>query len=96
MITGNDLDCNNTLGEADDSTDCDDSSATTFVGAAPDDDPGACMKDDDGDEYGDATPPGGVTAGNDCDDTDPRIHPGAIEVCDGVDNNCDGTTDEGC
>ncbi|MCB9762036.1 MAG: putative metal-binding motif-containing protein [Alphaproteobacteria bacterium] len=30
----------------------------------------------------------------DCDDGDPAVHPGADEVCDGVDNNCDGTVDE--
>ncbi|MCP3061561.1 putative metal-binding motif-containing protein [Myxococcus sp. K38C18041901] len=26
--------------------------------------------------------------GTDCDDTRPEVHPGATEVCDGVDNNC--------
>ncbi|NBS41030.1 hypothetical protein EBS80_00015 [bacterium] len=31
----------------------------------------------------------------DCDDTDAAINPGAAEVCDGVDQNCDGTADEG-
>ena len=31
----------------------------------------------------------------DCVDTDPSIFPGAEEVCDGVDNNCDGEVDEG-
>ncbi len=32
----------------------------------------------------------------DCDDHDPQANPGASEVCDGVDNDCDGVVDEGC
>lgn len=42
--------------------------------------------DQDGDGY---YPPA------DCDDTNPAIHPGAAEICDGLDNNCDGQVDEG-
>ena len=34
--------------------------------------------------------------GGDCDDANPDVYPGATEVCDGVDNNCDGIVDEGC
>ncbi|WP_226994315.1 putative metal-binding motif-containing protein [Myxococcus hansupus] len=30
----------------------------------------------------------GQYPGSDCDDTNPDIHPGATELCDGVDNNC--------
>jgi hypothetical protein len=29
----------------------------------------------------------------DCDDTDPNSYPGAAEVCDGIDNNCDNLVD---
>ena len=39
-------------------------------------------------------PEGYVTDSSDCDDTDPEVNPDADEVCDGVDNNCDGVTDD--
>lgn len=42
--------------------------------------------DVDGDGY---TPPA------DCDDTRSSVHPGAAEVCDGLDNDCDGGVDVG-
>jgi hypothetical protein len=48
--------------------------------------------DVDGDGYLDA-----VCGGNDCDDTNAAIHPGAAEVCgNSVDNNCNGASDETC
>ncbi|MBN1335376.1 MAG: putative metal-binding motif-containing protein, partial [Deltaproteobacteria bacterium] len=36
----------------------------------------------------------GVIAGVDCDDANAAVYPGAADVCDGVDNDCDGETDE--
>lgn len=58
--------------------------------------------DADGDGYGDpdeslracALPDGYADNGDDCDDTDASIYPGAPDdQCNGVDNNCDGTPD---
>jgi hypothetical protein len=40
-------------------------------------------------------PSGYVTSADDCDDNNGAIHPGAAEVCDGVDNNCASGADEG-
>jgi hypothetical protein len=40
-------------------------------------------------------PSGHAAAAGDCDDGDPASFPGAAEVCDGVDNSCDGAVDEG-
>lgn len=36
-----------------------------------------------------------VTIGKDCDDSRADVHPGATEICDLVDNDCDGVVDEG-
>jgi len=56
--------------------------------------------DGDGDGYGVGaadctTSSDGVTTDGDCDDANPGAYPDAAEVCDGVDDNCDGDADEG-
>jgi hypothetical protein len=38
-------------------------------------------------------PDGAVDSAGDCDDSDPEVNPGATEVCDGIDNDCDTTVD---
>ena len=59
--------------------------------------------DNDGDGVGVGNPipfcsnPGAGYAliNGDCNDSDNTIYPGATEICDALDNNCDGVTDEG-
>ena len=38
----------------------------------------------------------GYCASEDCNDSNAAVNPGAAEVCDGIDNNCDGVTDPDC
>jgi hypothetical protein len=65
-------------------------------------DPSPWHPDADGDGFGTAdlevlacAPPAGHLAdASDCDDERPTVHPDALEVCDGLDNDCDGDVDE--
>ena len=60
-------------------------------------------RDADGDGYGNASvttqaltqPAGYVADSTDCNDSNASVHPNAPEICDGIDNNCNGRIDEG-
>jgi len=71
------------------------------------DGPGCAMEvlfvDADLDGFGDSdlpeeacvNTPGHAAVGGDCDDTDPRVSPNANEICNGIDDDCDGGVDRG-
>ena len=84
------------FGDDDDSAPVDDDDAADDDDAVDDDDatPDPCVADADGDGVT-ACGPDGVAgnADDDCDDGEPQIYPGAPEVLDGVDNDCDSLID---
>ena len=67
----------------------------------------SCYPDDDLDGFGTDTPtaasevltclaPGVSNNTGDCDDANGSVNPGAVEVCDDIDNDCDGQADLVC
>ena len=91
------LSCDLPAGHVGNSDDCDDTDAALYTGTV-------WYLDSDGDGFGDdsstvtqCSQPTAVyaLAGGDCDVSDSGIYPGAAESCDGVDEDCDGTVDNG-
>lgn len=46
-------------------------------------------------EFGALPPAGAVTNPSDCAPANPEVHPGALEACNGEDENCNGIADDG-
>jgi len=82
--------CNGVDDDCDNQIDVDATDGSTFYA------------DDDGDGWGDdddavtacEATTGEVADGGDCDDGDAAVSPDADEVCDGIDNDCDGSVDD--
>ncbi len=89
VCNGTDDDCDGAVDDADPSLDT--STATAWY------------TDADGDTYGDAAssavactaPTGAVADATDCDDAAAAVNPGATEVCNRADDDCDGAVDPG-
>ncbi len=88
-----DENCNGLANDEDPTTSVD--SMTTFY---PDEDGDGFGADGEG-ETACLEPVGAlhpwVTIAGDCDDTQPTVNPGGTEVANGIDDDCDGETDEG-
>ncbi len=106
-FTDNDTDCDDENGDvypgAPEVCDEVDNNCDEVVDPPESDDATTWYRDADSDTFGNADvtetscwgSEGFVADDSDCDDTDPTVNPDATESCDGEDEDCDGTIDEG-
>ena len=84
----------NTCMDSSETPDCDDGEACTADAC---DATIGCLNvviDGDGDGFSPGTCGEPAISDGDCDDTNDAVFPGAAELCDSIDNDCDGMTDE--
>ena len=103
-LTATSGDCNDTVGAINPAaTEVCDGVDNNCVGGIDEGVQTTYYADTDGDGYGDSSdsiqacsaPADYVENNDDCDDTNEDINPGIIEICNGLDDNCDGVVDEG-
>jgi hypothetical protein len=83
--------------------DCDDACLSCLPGGVETCDGRSIWTDRDGDGFGDPAterehcelPPGHAENGDDCDDSNAEVNPAATEICNGIDDDCDGEPDDG-
>jgi hypothetical protein len=85
ICDGIDDNCDGLLGTEE--TDADGDGYLACGGDCDDSDPGLELADVDGDTW--------TTCDGDCDDNDPAVFPGAVEACNGIDDDCDGVLLDG-
>ena len=81
--------CSATKLDCDDHDDCTIDACDPVTGCVYSPNPDCQGEDADGDGFVSL-----ATGGTDCDDQDPAVHPGATELCNGVDDNCESGIDE--
>ncbi len=87
-------DCSAPSGHVADATDCNDGDAAIYPGAEEPDCTDPTDYNCDGSVAYEDIDDDGFPACEDCNDTDSAVSPSGTELCDGIDNDCSGTTDE--
>ncbi len=85
--------CTQPAGTVANSDDCNDADPAYYPGAPETDCADTHDYNCDGSTGGADADGDGYTSCTDCDDTNPAVNPGATEVCNGIDDNCDGVVD---
>ena len=80
--------CSATKVDCNDADPCTIDTCDTASGCAHAPDPACVPADADDDGY-----PSIAAGGTDCDDSNGAVHPGAAEICNGIDDDCDGVVD---